>query len=112
MDGCSSHDDPKDDRGQVKVVTCPPNSTSVHQPMDMGIIAATKLIYRRKFLDAKVSTMLDAPTLRAQAKERKMVAGTAGLVEGHHPHVRDAADLLKSAWDSVTEQTIARYRLF
>ena len=84
MDGCSSNDDLKDGLEQVKVVTKPPNCTSVHQPMDMGIIATTELIYRRKLLDVKVSTMLDAPTLRAQAKERRVVAGTAGLAEGHH----------------------------
>ena len=108
MDGCSSQDDLKDDRGQVKVVTYPPNCTRVHLPMDMGIIAAIKLIYRSKLLDVKVSTMLDAPTRRAQAKERNMIAGTAGLAEGHHPHVWDAADLPRSALDSVTEQTIAR----
>ena len=51
----------KNDRGQVKVVTNPPNCTSVHQTINMGIIATTKLIYMWKLLDVKVSTMLDAP---------------------------------------------------
>lgn len=109
MDGCSSHDDLVDDKGQVTVMTYPPNCTSVHQPMDMGIIYATKLIYRRELLSVKVSTMGVAETLRAQAKERKMARGVAGLAEGHHPHVLDAADLLKRAWDQVTQKTIARY---
>ena len=36
MDACSSHDDLIDDRGQVTVITYPPNCTSVHQPMDTG----------------------------------------------------------------------------
>ena len=67
MLACSSHDHPKDDRGQVKVVIYPPNCTSVHQPMDMRIVAATKLIYRRKLLVVKVSTMLDATTVRVLA---------------------------------------------
>ena len=78
MDGCSSHDDPKDGRGQVKVVNYPPNCTRVHQPMGTGTIAATKLVYSRTLLDVKVLTMLVAPTLRAHVKERLMVAGTAG----------------------------------
>ena len=82
MDGCSSHEDLEDSKGQVKVVTYPPNCTSVRQPMDMGIIAATKLNYRRELLDMKVSTMGVAATLRAQAKQRNMAAGTAGLGEG------------------------------
>lgn len=53
--------------------------------------------------------MLVAPILRARARERKMVADTAGLAETHHPDMLDAADLLKSSWDSVAERTIARY---
>jgi hypothetical protein len=108
MDGCSSHADLVDDLKQVTVKTYPPGCTSIHQPMDQGIIAKTKLIYRKELLDVKVSTMLVADTLRAQAKERKMKAGTAGLAEGHHPHVRDAAELLKKAWASVTTQDIVR----
>ena len=71
-------------------------------------LAKTKLIYGKELLDVKVSTMLVADTLRAQAKERKMKAGTAGLAEGHYPHVRDAAELLKKAWTSVTAQDIVR----
>ena len=35
MDGCSSHEDLLNDRGQVTVMTYPPNCTSVHQPMDI-----------------------------------------------------------------------------
>lgn len=108
MDGCSSHADLVDDLKQVAIQTYPPGCTSVFQPMDAGIIAKTKVVYRRELLDVKVSTMLVAETLRAQAKERKMKPGTAGLAEGHHPHVRDFAELLKKAWASVTQQDIAR----
>ncbi|CAB1110663.1 unnamed protein product [Ectocarpus sp. CCAP 1310/34] len=52
--------------------------------------------------------MLVAHALRAEAKSRKMARGTAGLAEGNHPHVLDAADLLKTSWDSITPTTIAR----
>ena len=109
IDGCSSHEDLEDSKGKVKVVTYPPNWTSVHQSMDMGIIAATKLNYRRELLDMKVSTMGVAATLRAQAKQPKMAAGTAGLGEGNHPYLRDAAELTKAAWGGVSAATIARY---
>ena len=109
MDGCSSHDDLVDDRRQVTVMTYPPNCTSVHQPMDMAIIYATKLLYRRELLNIKASTMEVAETLRSQAKDRKVNRGMAGLAEGHQPHVLDAADLLKRGWEQVTEKTIARY---
>ena len=93
MDGCSSHEDLEDDRGQVKVMVYRPNCTSVHQPMNQGITAATKALYRKKLLDVKLSTILVPPTLRAEAKEREMTPGTAGLAEGHHPHMLGAADL-------------------
>ena len=109
MDGCSSHSDLVDDRSKVTVMTYPPNCTSVHQPMDHGIIAATKLNYGKELLDAKVSTMRVAETLRTQAKERKMVTGTVGLAEEHHPYMLDVADLLKLGWDNITQKTIARY---
>ena len=108
MDGCSSHADLVDDREQVTVKTYPPGCTSVHQPMDQGIIAKTKLIYRKELLDVKTSTMFVAETLRAQAKERKMKAGTMGLAQGHHPYVLDAAELLRKAWAGVTATDIAR----
>ena len=67
-----------------------------------------KLIYRKELLDVKTSTMFVAETLRAQAKERKMKAGTMGLAQGHHPHVLDAAELLRKAWAGVTATNIAR----
>ncbi|CAB1111078.1 unnamed protein product [Ectocarpus sp. CCAP 1310/34] len=108
MDGCSSHSHLVDDRGQVTVKTYPPLCTAVHQPMDLGVIAKTKVNYGKELLDVKTSTMLMADTLRAQAKARKMKAGTLGLAQGHQPHVRDAAELLQKAWASVTAQDIAR----
>ena len=109
VDGCLSHSDLVDDRGQVTVMKYPPNCTSIHQPMDQGIIAATELNYRKELHDVKVSTMRVAETLRAQAKERKMVVGTMGLAEGHHPYMLAAADLLKLVWDNITQKTTARY---
>ena len=108
MDGCSSHAELVDDRGQVTVKTYPPGCTSVHQPMDQGIIAKLKLMYRKELLDVKASTMLVDGTLRAQAKHRKMKVGTVGLAEGHHPHVRNAVELLKKGWAIVSARNIAR----
>ena len=43
MDQCSGHDATlKDDREQVTVYFLPPNTTSIYQPLDQGIIASTK----------------------------------------------------------------------
>lgn len=108
MDGCASHGDLCDPRTQVKVITYPPNCTARYQPMDRGIIAATKRIYSGKLLRVRVDTMYSASTLREQAKARKMPADTAGLAEGHHPHLLDAADLLHRSWESLSPSSIAR----
>ena len=75
--------------------------------MDMGIIAATKLHYRRRSFSVRVSTMAVVNTLRAQAKERKMAAGTGELAEDHAVHVLDAAELLDAAW-GISKDAIAR----
>lgn len=103
----------EDPRGQVKVLVYPANCTGKHQPMRWGVIAATKLNYRRRLVSGRVSTMLAAGTLRAEARERGVaVAGVAGLAEGHPPHLLDAAEMLQAAWDDVSEATIARYFRF
>ena len=52
-DGCASHEDVLDPRGQIKTMVHPPNCTSKYQPQDMGIIAATKRDYRRRFLEVR-----------------------------------------------------------
>ena len=47
MDDAGSHNSNEiDNRSQVRILCLPPNCTSVHQPMDMGIIAAIKVKYR------------------------------------------------------------------
>lgn len=108
MDGCASHGDLVDPRGQIEVSTYPPNCTYRYQPMDMGVIETTKRYYRKGLLDIRVSTMSSVDTLHQQAKDRKMAAGTMWLAEGHPAHLLDAAELLEGAWEKVTPTTIAR----
>ena len=74
-----------------------PDCTTKHQSINMGIIAASKLHYRRRFLNDRVSNMSMADTLQAQAKERKMTVSTAGLAEGYAAHVLDATELLQAS---------------
>lgn len=85
-----------------------PNCTSKHQPMDMVIIATIKRHYRRRLLSMRVLTMSVTSTLRAQAKECKMVAGRMGLAEGHPAHFLDAAELLQATWGDVTPDIFER----
>ena len=37
--------------GRIKVVFLPPNTTALIQPMDQGVIMATKRLYTRMYLD-------------------------------------------------------------
>lgn len=108
INGSLSYGGMEDPTRQVTVMMYPPNCASKHQPMGLGIIATTKVYYRSRLLSLRASTVTGAETLRAQSKDRKMVAGTVGLAEGHSPHMLDAAELLHSAWGDVTEHTIAR----
>lgn len=108
MANCWKHDELVDDREQVKVMTYPRKCKSKHQPMGAGIIEQTKVGYRAKLLDYRISTMLVASQLRAEARERNMPAGSAGLAGGFQPHILDAADILKQAWDEVSAEQIAR----
>lgn len=108
MDCCASHDELSDPEGRVRIMMYPPNCTSLHQPMDMGIIAATKLHYRRRLLRRRTDLLPMAETLRDVATKSKMRAGTKGLMQGHQPHVLDAAQLIYLAWADVTQTTISR----
>lgn len=108
MEGSSSQGDMVDDRGQVTVVRYSPNCTGKYQPMDMGVMAETKVRYRAKLLGVRVGTIYNTEQLRQQAEKRRMPLGTAGLAEGHPANVLDAAEILDEAWQDVTETSIAR----
>lgn len=73
MDNCGPHNaDLWDSYDQVPLLTLPPNCTSVFQPMDMGVIQAFKLRYRRILL-GNISTVLEERTaLREASKKRKL----------------------------------------
>ena len=105
MDHCSGNDATlKDDRGQVTVYFLPPNTTSIFQPLDQGIIASTKSHYRH--LLAKMVAAVD--TLEELQNRAKSVPnGRKGLEFGCTLHVLDAAKLIKISWDAVTPSTIA-----
>ena len=107
MDNCGPHSaDLHDRQEQVKILTLPPNCTSMFQPMDMGVIAALKLQYKSRLLQRISANIENRKALREQAKNMK--GGTKGLDEGHEPHVLDVCELLSDAWDSISEKTIAR----
>ncbi len=58
-DNLGSHDsdDPALQDPQVKRILLPPNCTSVHQPMDQGVIASLKANYKSKLLHIMVKNL-------------------------------------------------------
>ena len=56
--------------------------------------------------------MAEARELRRQAKEQKMKAVTLGLAQGYQPHILDAIELGRTAWDGVSKEVIARCVLY
>ncbi len=100
LDNCGPHGEELiDPTGQVTVIFLPPNCTSMFQPMDSGVIAMLKKNYRTRLLMILLENYDDRENLRNRSK--KMKSGTRGLDEGHHPHLRDAMDILYEVWEEV-----------
>ena len=106
MDGCSGHDGSiVDETGQITIFFLPPNTTSMFQPLDQGIIAAVKSEYRYRLLTKMVSSVENYEELQSIAQN--IPRGRRGLDHGFPPHVIDAAKLIKESWDTITASTIA-----
>src|SRR5262245_47377163 len=96
------------ERDKMKLVFFPPNVTSWKQPMDMGIIHALKKRYKYLYLQDVLNNASlppsDMKTLHdAGLKPRR---GAAGVKYGNPAHLLDAAEYIKAAWTSITEETI------
>ena len=63
-------------------------------------------------MSIRVDTMAETRELRRQAKEQKMKASTLGLAQGYQPHILDAIELGRTAWDGVSKEVIARCVLY
>eukprot|EP00171_Calliarthron_tuberculosum_P005173 IDg5173t1 len=106
VDNASSHSNLSNSQEQVSIIALPPNVTAVHQPMDLGIIAAWKKRYRREMLREIVKD-IETRTARRELN-KKNPGGMNGLAQGYAPHILDVANLAKHSWDGVSQNTIAR----
>ena len=105
IDGFSGHSDNcTDPLGQVQIFKLPPNTTSVFQPLDAGIVSAFKAHYKSNLLLQLVSVAPQYNQLQALATH--LTAGCVGLKYGSPPHVGDAIELIIKAWNSVSAALI------
>ena len=94
VDNCSAHPkDAADKLSHVKLEFLPPNTTSLIQPCDQGIIKNMKGHYRRQVV-RKIIADIDKTTLTANELARQLT-------------LLDAVHLLSKAWCSVKTTTIA-----
>ena len=93
LDNCSAH--PADMTfSNIEIKFLPPNTTSVLQPMDMGVIRNLKGHYRT-LINSRIIMELDSD-------ETKTVIHLAKAIS-----LLDAIYMLHSAWGKVSQQTIA-----
>ncbi len=91
MDNCGAH--PHIELSNIELAFLPPNTTSKLQPMDAGIIQTAKITYRKKLLRHVLFLMDDANTASDIAKQVTIL---------------DAILWMRSAWNAVTSDTIAK----
>ena len=87
LDNCPAHPDLSDIDPNIKFCFLPPNTTSLLQPMDMGVISVFKTNYKHLLLDAAISSS---------------AGNTATFLEFLKAFtIKNAIDLLGIAWDNV-----------
>ena len=102
LDNCSGHGGLVNHHANIVIRFLPPNCTSKHQPMDQGIIAYVKNIYKRMVAEALLDVLENWDDLRELGKSMK--PGTAGLSFRHPAHLMDAAQFVNEIWSKASDQ--------
>nr|XP_034194801.1 jerky protein homolog-like [Osmia lignaria] len=90
LDNCGGHKVPEEllDKDNFKIMYLPPNTTSVIQPMDQGIIAKMKAVYRHKAI-------------------RKAITYQGGINEFQKQFtLKDCIQILDESWREVSANNI------
>ncbi|KAF0684013.1 Aste57867_23934 [Aphanomyces stellatus] len=98
LDNASSHQVVRTDISHVRVVMLPPNTTSVLQPMDAGIISTFKQYYKNRQLDHAIS-IVDHITAGVEVSEQQR----------KNPYAVDVLQAMQwstQAWNDVSATTI------
>ena len=96
IDNCSAHPDELSSRdGSVTCMFLPPNTTSLIQPMDQGVLQAMKNRYKRKLLQKVIC-----------AQDLDQTQSIKDVVKLHT--VKDALYMLYDAWDEASPESICK----
>ena len=99
LDNAPSHPStqlPKSQDGNIKCVFLPPNTTSLIQPMDQGVLESTKRRYRKELL----KKLLLADTSSEDDPELTIIEFWKKL------NIKDAMFMIAKAWNDIPEYTI------
>ena len=106
MDNCGGHD-LEHNLPDVKIEFLPPRSTAKYQPLDLGMIAHSKIRYRSILLRAVIDIVIARASTEATFPESSE-RGKWGLNDGHLPHVGDAITLFDEAWGTMSRCTVLK----
>lgn len=106
LDNLSCHADIE--HPQLSIFELPANTTALYQPLDQGIIAATKRRYKTLNL-GRVAANMDALIVSGGPNPRIPRGG--GLDQGVQAHLLDAARNLQDEWERITSVQIANWWL-
>ena len=96
VDNCSAHSDELSSRdGSVTCMFLPPNTTSLIQPMDQGVLQGMKNRYKRKLLQKVIC-----------AQDVDQTQSIKDVVKLHT--VKDALYMLCDAWDEASPESIRK----
>ena len=103
LDNCSGHKDLPILNG-VSYQFLPANTTAHFQPMDQGLICATKKNYKALFLRRAVEVIQGF--MAGGNAPQNVNVGRAGIKEGRLPHIADAMDLMDTVWESISARMV------
>jgi len=86
VDNCPAHPNLNDSLSQIKLVFLPPNTTSILQPLDQGVIRNFKVYYRKSLISKMI--------LAADNNEEFKIS------------IMDAILMIESSWFKVSVETI------
>lgn len=90
----------------VKIYLLPANGTSIHHPLEMGVISFWNKFYRRNFL-LEIIQGIETREERNESNSQKP-SGMNGTKEGYDPHILKVVSFLHLSWNQVSEDTSAR----